>query len=464
MRAKSGLLATAAVLLGGCTLGPDYERPELELPASFVQPVEEGASFANAPWWELFDDPELKYLVELALIENQDLGIAVARIEEFRALLGITRADQFPTVDIAASGGRQNPSQNAFPGNLTDGFIDNYRLSGDVFYEVDLFGRFRRSTEAARADLLAIEENRRNITISLISSVASTYMLLRDLDAQLEIARRTEATRAESLRIITARFEQGTLPRLDVNQAEIQLAVASAAIAAAERAVAQTEHSLSVLIGRNPGPINRGLSLKEQTIPPDIPAGLPSELLQRRPDVLASEASLAAQTARIGVAEALRWPSISLTGSLGFESADLSSLTDSGSDIWSFGGGIVQPLFNSGRNRARVEAEIARQEQALLSYEQTVLRAFAEVEDALVAVRTFRMEHEARTMQVTAARSAATLSRARYDGGVTSYLEVLDIERSLFNAELSESQTLRLYINSIIELFKALGGGWVPEE
>ena len=225
MRLRLQHLGIAAVLLGGCTLGPDYERPELEVPASYVQPVEQGAIFANTPWWALFDDPELRYLVELALIENQDLGIAVARIEEFRALLGITRADLFPTVDIAASGGRQRPSQNVFPGNLLDGFVDNYRLSGDVSYEVDLFGRIRRSTEAARAELLAAEENRRNITISLISSVATTYMLLRDLDAQLEIARRTEATRAESLRIITARFDQGTVPRLDVNQAEIQLAL-----------------------------------------------------------------------------------------------------------------------------------------------------------------------------------------------------------------------------------------------
>jgi multidrug efflux system outer membrane protein len=210
--------------------------------------------------------------------------------------------------------------------------------------------------------------------------------------------------------------------------------------------------------------VARGLELQQQTVPPDIPAGLPSELLQRRPDVLAAEASLAAQTARIGVAEALRWPSISLTGSLGFESDDLSTLTDSGSDFWSFGGGILQPLFNSGRNRDRVAAEVARTEQALLNYEQTVLRAFAEVEDALVAVRTYRREHEARVRQVVAARNAARLSRARYDGGVTSYLEVLDIERSLFNAELSESQTLRLYINSVIELYKALGGGWTPDE
>ena len=464
MRARLTYLAGAAMLLGGCTLGPDYERPELDTPVSYIQPAEEGASFANTPWWELFEDPQLNALIEVALVENQDLGIAVARIEEFRAILGITRADQFPTVDIAAQGGRTDPSGATFPGNVNDEAVDNYRLSADVFFELDLFGRLRRSSEAARAELLAAEENRRNITISLIANVATTYMLLRDLDAQLEIARRTEQTRSDALNIISARFEKGTVPRLDVDQAEIELAVAIAAVATAERTAAQTEHSLSVLIGRNPGPIVRGLPLDQQTMPPDIPVGLPSELLQRRPDVLASEATLAAQTARIGVAEALRWPSISLTGSLGFESDDLSTLTDSGSDFWSVGGSILQPLFNSGRNRDRVAAEVARTEQALLTYEQTVLRAFAEVEDALVAVRTYRREHEARIRQVAAARNAAKLSRARYDGGVTSYLEVLDIERSLFSAELSESQTLRLYINSIIELYKALGGGWTPQE
>ena len=289
-------------------------------------------------------------------------------------------------------------------------------------------------------------------------------MLLRDLDAQFEISKRTEAARADSLRIIEARFEKGTAPRLDVDQAVIELAVASASVAATERLVAQTENSLSVLIGRNPGPILRGLTLEQQIVPPSIPAGLPSELLQRRPDVLASEAVLAAQTARIGVAEAARWPSISLTGSLGFESTDLSTLTDSESGFWNFGGSILQPLYNAGRNRSQVEAEVARTEQALQTYEQTVLRAFAEVEDALVAVRTYKLENDARTLQVDAARNAAVLSRARYDGGVTSYLEVLDIERSLFSAELSQSQTRRLYITSIIDLYKALGGGWVPVE
>jgi multidrug efflux system outer membrane protein len=460
------LVPAIAILLGGCAAGPDYERPELDVPENYIQPVEQGQSFANTPWWEWFQDAQLQALIRIALEENQDLGIAAARIEEFRAVLGVTRADQFPSVDITATGAQTEGSDNVFPGNLpgfSDEKVENYRLSADVFFELDLFGRLRRSTEAARAQLLATEEAQRSITISLVASVASTYMLLRDLDAQLEIARRTQLTRTDSLSIIQARFDKGTVPKLDVNQAEIELAVADAAIAVAQRAVAQTENALSVLLGRNPGPVLRGLPLQQQVMPPDIPAGLPSELLQRRPDVLSSEALLAAQTARIGVAQAARWPSLSLTGALGFESADLSTLTDSGSDFWSAGVGIFAPVFNAGRNKSRVEIEKARTEQALLSYEQTVQRAFREVEDALVAVRTYREEHQARRRQVAAARSAATLSRARYDGGVTSYLEVLDTERSLFSAELTESQTLRLYINAIIELYKALGGGWNSE-
>lgn len=459
---RAGLPAMAAVLVG-CAMGPDYRRPEIDVPAGYVQPVEEGESFANAPWWDLFRDPQLQAHIRTALEQNQDLGIAAARIEEFRAVLGVTRADQLPSLDVTASAARVQGSDKVFPGNLIDGTVDNYRLGAEVFFELDLFGRLRRSTEAARAQLLATEEARRSITISLVASVAGTYMLLRDLDAQLAIARRTGKARAENLRIIRARFDKGTVPRLDVNQAEIELAVASASVSAAERAVAQTEHALGLLLGRNPGGIARGLPLTRQVVPPAIPAGLPSELLKRRPDVLSAEASLAAQTARIGVAQAARWPSLSLTGALGFESGELSNLTESGSDFWNVGAGLLAPVFNAGRNRSRVEIERARTEQALLAYRQTVLRAFAEVEDALVAVRTYRDEHAARRRQVEAARSAARLSRARYDGGVTSYLEVLDVERSLFSAELAESQTLRLYIDAVIQLYKALGGGWNPE-
>ena len=463
MTRRPRYLLSTLLLLGGCALGPDYERPEIAVPENYVQAVEEGESFANMAWWDLFQDPVLQDLIRISLEENQDLGIAISRIEEFRATLGITRADQFPSVDISATGAQARNSENVFPGSLVDGTVENYRVSADVFFELDLFGRLRRSTESARAQLLAAEENRRSITISLVSSVASSYMTLRDLDAQLQIAMRTRDVREESLEIIQARFDKGTVPRLDVNQAEIELAVAAAAVSAAERAVAQTENTLSILLGRNPGNIPRGLELEQQLSPPAVPAGLPSELLQRRPDVLASEAQLAAQTARIGIAEAARWPSLSLTGSLGLESDDLSILNDSGSDFWNAGINLLAPVFNAGRNKERVAAERARTEQAVLSYEQSVLRAFREVEDSLVAARTYREEYAARQRQVTAARSAAVLSRARYNGGVTSYLEVLDTERSLFSAELSESQTLRLYFNAVIELYKALGGGWNPE-
>ena len=459
MSATRYWLPCLLVLLSGCALGPDYERPEIDTLARYLQPVKQGESFANMPWWDLLQDPQLQALIRIALKENKDLGIAVARIEEFRAELGVTRADQFPTLDLGARGNRGDYGDTT----PVPGIQENYRLSADVFFEVDLFGRLRRATEAARAQLLATEEAMRSVTISLVANVASTYMLLRDLDAQLEIAQRTEKLRSESLDIIQARFDKGIVSRLDLNQAQIELAIASVAVAAAERDVAQTEHLLSILLGRNPGHIVRGLALDQQVMPPAVPAGLPSELLQRRPDVLSSEARLAAQTARIGVAEAARWPSLSLTGTLGFESGELSDLTESGSDFWNLGVNLLAPIYNAGRNRSRVEAERARTEQALLDYQRTVQRAFREVEDALVAVRTYRAEHAARQRQVEAALNAARLSRARYNGGVTSYLEVLITEQSKFSAELAESRTLRLYFNAIIELYKALGGGWVEQ-
>jgi multidrug efflux system outer membrane protein len=259
-----------------------------------------------------------------------------------------------------------------------------------------------------------------------------------------------------------ARFDKGTVPLLDVNQAEIELEEANASIATAERAVAQTEHALSVLVGRNPGTIVRGDTLSQQSLPPAIPSGLPSELLKQRPDIRAAEQQLMAQTALIGVSEAARWPSLQLTGALGFESGDLSTITDSDADFWNIGANFLAPVFNAGRNKNRVEAEKARTEQALQTYLKTIQQALREVEDALVAVRTFRAENAARERQVEAARSAARLSRARYDGGVTSYLEVLDTERSLFQSELAASETRRRELNAIIGLYKALGGGWTP--
>jgi multidrug efflux system outer membrane protein len=329
---------------------------------------------------------------------------------------------------------------------------------------VDLWGELRRATEAAQAELLGTEAAYRNVTITLVSDVAGLYLLLRDLDERLQIARRTLETRLGSLKIIQARFDKGTVPELDVNQAQIEVAVAESAIATFERQIVQTENALRILLGRNPGSVSRGQSLEQQRFPPDVPAGLPSELLQRRPDVVQAEAQLEAATARIGVAEALRYPSIFLTGRLGVESTDLSDLNSDDAETWNIGANIFAPIFNSGQLKAQAEAARARAEEALLRYESTLQQAFREVEDALVAVRTYKDEYEAQSRRVVAARNAARLSRARYDGGVVDYLEVLDTERTKFDAELAQSQTLQLYFNSIVQLYKALGGGWVTEE
>jgi multidrug efflux system outer membrane protein len=448
------------LLISGCTLTPDYERPALDVPESYVQPADGGASIANLEWWNLFRDAQLQYLIRTALEENKDLRAALQRIREARALLTFTRADQYPFIDGSGSVSRDRPSKILFPGSDTS---NNYSLSADLSFEVDLWGKLRRATEAAEADLLATEASYRNVTISLVSNVASVYFLLRDFDDRLRIARETVESRSESLQIIQARFDKGTVPELDVNQAQIELAIAEAAVSAFERETVQAENALQFLLGRNPGAVQRGLPLQQQILPSDIPVGLPSELLQRRPDLVEAEEQLRAETARIGVAEALRYPSISLTGSLGLASDDFSDLTDSDARTWGLGGGLFAPLFNSGKLKAQAEGQRARTEQVMAIYESTLLRAFREVEDALVAIRTYYGENAARQRQATAARNAARLSRARYDGGVVDYLEVLDSERSLFTAELEDSVTRRQYLNAIVELYKALGGGWNPQ-
>jgi len=453
------LIVAIFMLLSGCTLTPDYERPALDVPGAFVQPADAGASIANLEWWNLFRDAQLQFLIRTALAENKDLRVSLQRIREARALLTFTRADQYPFIDGSGSVSRERPSKILFPGSDTS---NNYALSANLSFEVDLWGKLRRATEAAQADLLATEASYRNVTISLVSNVASVYFLLRDLDARLQVARDTVNGRRESLGIIQARFDKGTVPELDVNQAQVELAIAEAAVSAFERESVQAENALQFLLGRNPGPVQRGLALKQQVLPSVIPAGLPSELLQRRPDLVLAEERLVAETARIGVAEALRYPSIGLTGSLGLLSDDFSDLTDSDARTWNLGGGLFAPIFNSGKLKAQAEGQRARAEQAMSTYESTLLQAFREVEDALVAIRTYHAEHAARQRQAIAARNAARLSRARYDGGVVDYLEVLDSERSQFNAELEESSTQREYLNAIVELYKALGGGWDP--
>jgi len=448
-----------SLIVAGCAMGPDYERPQTSMPEGFEQSVVDGTSIANLNWWELFNDEQLNTLVRIALEQNKDMAIAVSRIEEARAALGFVRSDQYPQFEVAAGAGRAN----AVPGtSIITGASNSFVLAGNLSFEVDLWGKLRRSTEAARAELLATVEASNSVQITLIADVASAYLLLLDIDARVAISERTLHTREESLGIIQARFDRGTVPLIDVNQAQIEMYDAEAALIALQRESVQVENLLNVLLGQHPGEVveNRRDIFSMESI--SIPAGLPSELLERRPDVRVAEQQLAAQTARIGVAEAIRFPSLSLTGTLGFASDELTGFFSGDNQTWGLSAGLLAPVFNAGRNKRRVEVEIARTEQALLTYEQTVLQALQEVEDSLISVETFEREFLARSSQEKAAASAAKLSRARYDGGVTSYLEVLESERSLFRSELLSSSTHREQLVSYVTLYKALGGGWTP--
>ncbi|HKQ97846.1 MAG TPA: efflux transporter outer membrane subunit, partial [Candidatus Polarisedimenticolia bacterium] len=412
----------------------------------------------DLPWWDLFQDEQLSGLVRTALEQNKDLAIAAARVDEARARYGFTRADQLPVINLGIDATRGRTSEQLPPGtgNTSNVFVGRI----DAFYEVDLWGKYRRATEAARADIMGTEMARQTVVLSLVAEVAASYFALLDLDNQLAIAKATLEARTESLRIITARFEKGVVSALDVHQAEIQESIAAAAIPTFERLIVETEDRIRILLGMFPGDVARGRPLEEQAMPPDVPAGLTSEFLRRRPDVQASEQALIAANARIGVAEAQRFPLIGLTASAGVASDDLSNITKGGAGIWSIGGTLLQPLFNYGKNKRRVEIARAQTEQALLGYEASVQQAFSDVEDALVAVRTTRERSEVLERQVVAARAALTLSEARYDQGVTSYLEVLIQQTTAFEAELGASLARRDVLTSVVRLYSALGGGW----
>lgn len=447
--------------LSGCMLGPNYQRPAVESSSGFRFDSIPGDSIINLSWWELFGDDQLEALIKLALENNKDMKIAATRIEEARAMIGIARSDMFPRLDMGVEAGASNLSG---AGNQQTGVTESYYIAPTMSWEIDFWGKYRRAKEAAIGELLASEYAYRTIQISLISELVSAYFTLLDYDQRLDISRRTLVTREESLRIMRERFEKGITPELDLNQAQMQKAIAAASVPFYERYVAYTENVISVLTGSNPSAIIRSNTLKDQVIPPDIPVGLPSELLERRPDVIQAEQLLAAQTARIGVAQAQRLPSINLTGMMGLSSADLSNLVSGDALVWSAGGSILGPIFYFGQNKRRVEIEQYRTERALYTYEQTILDAFREVEDALVDVSTYKREHEARKYQLEAAQNAEYLSNERYLGGVTSYLEVLESQRSYFQAELSESEALRNRLNAYVSLYKALGGGWVSEQ
>jgi outer membrane protein, multidrug efflux system len=449
------------IILASCKVGPNYNRPVVKSPDQFRFSEGPQDSTIDLRWWELFQDETLKSLINTALVNNYDVKISVSRIDEAMYIVGYNKAEYWPKLGYGISGAR---GQDNVPGSGVQGPFNDFAGTANLVWELDFWGKYRRSTEAAQAELLASEYGRAAVQIGLISSVAETYFLLLDYKSLYEISIKTLESRKESLRIIQERFNKGIVAEIDLNQAQIQEAIAEAAIPLYQRLVAQTEHALSILLGANPGEILVSGKLMDHPVPPDIPTGVPSSLIERRPDVLEVEQTLAAQNARIGVAQAMRFPSISISGMLGAASSELSTFFTGDAFVWSVGASIFGPIFEFGKNKRRVQIERERMIQDSLYYAQTVIQAFREVEDALIEISTLEMESQARIKQMIAAQYAAKLSKERYDGGVTSYLEVLDSERTQFDSELSASDTYQQYLNAYVKLYKALGGGWITEE
>lgn len=464
-RVGIALALALGLAAAGCTLGPDYRRPPVATPATWHQApaVEEPASLADLAWWELFQDDTLRALVQEALEANRDVGIAVARVEQARAVLGATGAGRFPQVGAGASATTDRFSETVEPRGF-GGETELLATTVDLAFELDLWGRLRRATEAARDELLASQEARRTVLITLVSDVATAYLRLRQLDLELETTRRSVASRQQSLRLVRDRFEAGLTSALDLRQAEAELASTSAQIPDLERQIAQAEHQLSVLLGRAPGGIPRGLPLTGQTFPPAVPAGLPSALLDRRPDIREAEAALAAASARIGVAKAAFFPQVTLTGFFGVESAELSDLFTGPSRIWQLGPAVTLPIFTAGRNRAGLRLAEAQQQEALIRYQQTIQQAFREVEDALIAHRKAREALVEQRAAVRASREALSIAELRYTSGLTNYLSVLDAQRTLLAAEVAESRILLAQLVAVVRLYRALGGGWEAGE
>lgn len=452
-------ISVIVFVAAGCAVGPKYSRPKTKDPDAYTQATFKTDSVTNMKWWEVYKDPILDALIREALDSNLNLLIAVERVEESKAILGFNKANLLPFIDYAARARASEFRDVSSEAGMT--FPNNsFSLVGNVSWEIDLWGRLRHANRAAYAQLLASEEDRKSVYISLIAQVAELYFQLRGLDERYDITRRTNETRMEYLRIITLRFNQGEVSELDKLQAE-QIAAASAAdLYALERGLIVTENAINILLGRPYYPITRGLTNVEQQLPLDIPSGLPSQLLLRRPDIRSAEQQLIAQTERVGVAVAMQFPTLSLTGFLGLASPELSTLFEPGAYIGSITGQLAGPLFRFGQNRRRVEGERAVARQVGYQYELTVLNAFAEVENSLAAIRTYRNEFTARETQVLATGKSLTLSKALYDNGYTSFLQVLDAERELYNSQFEKSLALENQLVATVRLYKALGGGW----
>lgn len=469
MRKSPAVFCVVAILFTGCTMGPNYHRPPIQTPDTFRAPTpaasSDPASLADLKWWEVFKDEQLQELERTALAQNYDLRDAVAHVEAARANLGITRSNQYPnfgadanvsTVRLSRDG--QTPLPAAFlpSQNVTFGTAALSLLS----FELDIWGRLRRATEAARANLLGAEENRKAVVTTLVSDVASSYLSLRELDHQLDISERTLATRRASLELIKQRRAGGVATLLDVRQGEQLVYTATETIPALEQQIEQTENQINLLLGKNPGEVKRGRSFTEQNFPPDVPAGLPSALLERRPDIRAAEQNLIAANAQIGVAKAAYFPQISLSGLLGGQGQQLSSLFAGPSSIWNLTPQVTQPIFTAGRLKSNVKLTEAQQQSALIQYEKTIQTAFSEVSNSLIAHQRERESRLEQELLVAALQDRTRLAYARYRGGVDTLLNALDADRDLFQAELTLSQVRLSELLSVVQLYKALGGGW----
>jgi len=464
---KIVLAAILLFILTGCMVGPDYKRPGVDVPQSWRFEDKEAKDVVNTLWWEQFNAPVLNDLIRIALQENKDVKIAAARVEQFLGQYGTTLAFLFPQIGAGASAGRQRLSQSTGPvpyerdPSINTSF-DNYDIFVNVNWEIDLWGKIRRATEAARANLLSTEEARRSVILTLVTAVANSYVNLRDLDKQLVLTRETAQSYKESYDLFSLRFKYGIVSEIEVKQAMAQYEQAMANIPLLQKGIAQQENALSVLLGRNPGPIPRGKTIDELT-PPAVPAGLPSDLLLNRPDLLQAEQNLVAANANIGVAKALYYQTLSLTGLFGFASMDLSDLFKGPAKMWSYAAPVTAPIFTAGAIEGQVRAAEAVQQQTLLRYQQVIQTAFREVDDSLVDHQRTREQLASLARETAALRDYVRLARLRYDNGYTSYLEVLYSQTLLYNSEILHTVAQGTLFQSLVNLYKSMGGGWVVE-
>ena len=454
------------LIFTGCTLGPDYNRPAVLTPDNFrgVQGTPAADSLADIPWWEVFRDTVLQDLIREALNQNYDLRTAAARVEEARAQVGVTRSFLYPSVNFNGGGSAQQVSRLSEPPQSfgANRSFQNWLAGFGMVWEIDVFGRIRRETEAASALYFASELDRRGVYITLVADVAQFYFDLRTLDLELEVTRRTLKLNDDTVAFYPRRYETGVSNRLEFEQAIANRARTAAVIPLLERRIAIQENLINFLLARNPGTIPRGPVLTDQYYPPAIPTGLPSTLLERRPDVQSAEQLLVAANASIGAAKALFFPNFSLSAALSSASHEFSNIADKRAAIWSVSGGFLQPIFQGWRLFWNYEATLARFDQALAQYEKAAQNGFREVADALVTIEKLRDERAEKEAQVTALQNSSNLSRLRYDAGFSNYLEVLIADQQLFDAEIELARTRGAQLNGVVQVYRALGGGWQP--